>query len=591
VSGNRTLTFFAVAFAAIVSGGSKAKATNIEAKSVSFADVSAAVARAGDGDTVIVPQGTATWTETLEVTNNITLQGSGADSTIIIDEVGFSAGGPKLGGGHGHGEGMRARREPGRKAATRGVGAANRGAGRGPKSNPGFRQRNALLVVRLDRNLPFRMTGFTFKGGTANTQKNFNGSIRIRGNSHAFRVDHCTFEQLNGTSLAVDGFLWGVIDHNSFNCIRSHPIVVEHREWNGKEWGHGSWADDPYWGSEKFVFIEDNRFEGGGGIDSFEGARFVVRHNHMHNCRLTMHGTEGQGRGAKQVEEYNNTYVFDRPDSAGQIRSGCIITHDNTWTNVAKGHVLQDFRYYNDQVTKWGIANGENEYDLNAPNGTIGYWAAGKHTGPNNASSLEDSNPNKVWWDESGAQHTGAWPTNRWWVPGVAFIVRNMTQAGVGPIAYQTFALSNTVDVITYSQVHFEVKPSVTFNTGDTYQIWKVARLLDQPGVGKGNLLAGAGPYGSPRMATPKAWPKQVDEPCYSWNNTRDGQAINLSSNQPTIKEGRDFFNSRPKPGYKPYTYPHPLVSNSAQSSADSKAGEQQDKAPERRAKEGVGDD
>jgi hypothetical protein len=136
-----------------------------------------------------------------------------------------------------------------------------------------------------------------------------------------------------------------------------------------------------------------------------------------------------------------------------------------------------------------------------------------------------------------------------------------MTQASVGPIAYQTFARSNTANVITYSQINFEVKPPVTFNTGDTYQIWKVARLLDQSGVGKGDLLTGAGSYGTSTMAIPKAWPHQVDEPCYSWNNTQDGDARNLSSSQPTIKEGRDFFNNTPKPGYKPFTYPHPLVS------------------------------
>ena len=43
------------------------KATNIEAKSVSFADVSAAVVMAKDGDTVLVPKGTATWVTPLRI--------------------------------------------------------------------------------------------------------------------------------------------------------------------------------------------------------------------------------------------------------------------------------------------------------------------------------------------------------------------------------------------------------------------------------------------------------------------------------------------------------------------------------------------
>lgn len=58
-----------------------------EAKSVSLSDVQAAIRAAKDGDTVTVPAGTATWTSTLNITNNITLQGAGAASTIIVDDV------------------------------------------------------------------------------------------------------------------------------------------------------------------------------------------------------------------------------------------------------------------------------------------------------------------------------------------------------------------------------------------------------------------------------------------------------------------------------------------------------------------------
>jgi hypothetical protein len=52
---------------------------------------------------------------------------------------------------------------------------------------------------------------------------------------------------------------------------------------NGGTYGHGSWADEPYRGSNKFIFIEDSTFTDttplSGGIDSYEGVRFVVRHN------------------------------------------------------------------------------------------------------------------------------------------------------------------------------------------------------------------------------------------------------------------------------------------------------------------------
>jgi hypothetical protein len=218
----------------------------------------------------------------LKITENIVLKGAGEGKTVIINGI---------------------------------AGGANR---------PG------LIDIELDRDLPFRLTGFTFRRGSASTDKVSNGEIRISGISHSFRVDHCTFDKLHGLNINIEGFLWGVIDHCQFRTDQDPPIHIGHRNWNGEDWGHGSWADDPHWGSEKFVFIEDNLFEvdGEAAIDSYEGARLVVRYNKLFNTKLVFHGTEGQGRGAKQVEEYNNTYVFDHNASAGQIRSGCIVTHD-----------------------------------------------------------------------------------------------------------------------------------------------------------------------------------------------------------------------------------------------------------------------
>jgi hypothetical protein len=58
--------------------------------------------------------------------------------------------------------------------------------------------------------------------------------------------------------------------------------------------------------------------------------------------------------------------------------------------------------------------------------------------------------------------------------------------------------------------------------------------------------------------------------PCYAWNNTFNGAKLNMALRRwnpketelqgEHVKEGRDFFNEEPKPGYfKPHTYPHPL--------------------------------
>src|SRR5437899_11547613 len=73
-----------------------AGAAVIKAASPLLSDVSTAIALASDGDTVIVPAGTASWTTGLVITKGITLQGqtttdsvSGTanDQTIILDDV------------------------------------------------------------------------------------------------------------------------------------------------------------------------------------------------------------------------------------------------------------------------------------------------------------------------------------------------------------------------------------------------------------------------------------------------------------------------------------------------------------------------
>lgn len=521
------------------------KAAVIEARSVAWSDVNSAVAAAKDGDRVRVPAGTSAWTEPLYINKNIILEGAGANSTIVVDEV------PRA---------PTKRPVPGDKFASsvprRRTNQLSSGVlvEKGARKGGAFAsaQHDCLVAIDLSRDLPFRMSGFTFKGGSVSTKKTFIGIIRVSGTCHAFRIDHCTFDQLHGGNLATQGFLWGVIDHCHFNLNHAQPIRISHQTWNGGDHGHGSWADDPHWGSERFVFIEDNVFENPSGktaIDAYDGARFVVRHNQFHNCGLSMHGTEASGRGGKEVEEYENTYRYDNPSPAGQIRSGSIVTHDNTWTKVNRGHVLEAYRLFG-YPQHWGFCNGENPYDDNAPKAGTGYWETGKHTGPEGASALIDS--------------TKHWAPDQWHEPGVVYIVRNKTlEAGAATLLdkLQSFVISNTANTITLSSlVHgapsFAHAPvPLTFNSGDTYQLWKVNHALDQPGMGKGDLLTGL-------PGQPAKWPHEVSEPCYSWNNHyTDGRPVNLSSMEPCIEEGRDFLNETPKPRYKPFVYPHPLVS------------------------------
>ena len=67
--------------------------------------------------------------------------------------------------------------------------------------------------------------------------------------------------------------------------------------WGGRDHGDGSWAEPAYYGSEKFVFVEDNCFNNtnghaGGWIDGYRGGRYVYRYNHAYDSAPTNHGTE-----------------------------------------------------------------------------------------------------------------------------------------------------------------------------------------------------------------------------------------------------------------------------------------------------------
>jgi len=155
-----------------------------------------------------------------------------------------------------------------------------------------------LVTATIPTGKSFRLTGITFRKGTV-TAIGGDGAIQLgsRGFVNNARIDNCRFDHL----------FWNE-DHNLIECNSqglSHVIFHDkwgeaHDKWGGATAGNGSWADFPYFGSEKFWFIETNTIIGTGNdisgtIDSFKGGRWVVRHNYMQNCAPGGHGTEGGG--------------------------------------------------------------------------------------------------------------------------------------------------------------------------------------------------------------------------------------------------------------------------------------------------------
>lgn len=491
--GGRQLVAFA--FTALVALGIlvpvDASADVITAKSVARADVVTAVTSAVNGDTVIIPAGTASWTNALNVTKAITLQGAGIGQTILRDEISSTAGGSAA----------------------------------------------AMLAVTLVSNLTTRITGLEFRPGFRATA-NQAGIVYIAGsstNGGRARVDHCYFNRvINRAGLFITG-AFGVVD----NCIfllspNQFALDVRHENYGGQSYGDGSWADAPHFGTDKFWYVEDCVVNQPNAlyemIDSYGGARWVARYNSITNSRFATHGTEstGRSRGTRAIEIYANSVSGNGVASAAlDHRSGTALIYSNTvvsWNTAFVGIFTGPAFRSTDAFTPWGGADGTNPWDLN--DDTNNPYATGTATG-GGALTLVDS----------GA----SWTTNQW----VGCTLANTTSNTFSEIT------ANTTNTIT---VRGGVFRSLGFSTGNGYAIRRVRAILDQPGVGKGDLI---------NINSP-AWPNQMLEPIYAWNNTQNGLPAGYNGLRASVKEGVHYFNNKAMPGYVAYPYPHPLRGDDA---------------------------
>jgi hypothetical protein len=495
--------------AILLSLAGPARAAVINARSASQSDVGAAISSAKDGDTVIVPEGTVSWTDTVTVNKAITLQGAGIGKTLICDDLSING------------------------------------------SN---------LVINTTLGKFYRLTGFEFRRGERTRPLN-KGCVLVNGTTKTFRIDHCKYHHLLNRPIFVRGAACGVIDHCEFFGVGA--IAIFHDKWDGKMWGDGSWALPADWGGTNAVYVEDNNFSddnttpGKAVIDEYAGARWVFRYNKVHNRHIDSHGTGSTSRfrSTRHWEIYNNTLTANPPEpEAIHMRGGTGVIFDNTTTGFLKFTTLHTYRF-KAGFRDWPGSDGTSGWDLNDPkvyaSGTAG---AGSGIGPNG--------------DGGKLVVPGAgWATNQW----IGYVIRDLdglsnTQPpnrrgrGVPPGPFFGTIFSNTSDTILVKGGSQQTNK--IFAAGDRFEIRKVLQSLDMIGASTGELLSG-------RASSPK-WPKQEIEPVYVWNNTKDGEPNNgvaIAPDSP-IREGVHFFNNKAKPNYKPLVHPHPLVTGDATKSS-----------------------
>jgi hypothetical protein len=126
----------------------------------------------------------------------------------------------------------------------------------------------------------------------------------------------------------VNGNGPGLIDHNGFTCGQGADEMI-HVLGVG---GNTGWTDVVTPGSANMIFIEDNTFNNtnatyiSSAIQSYYGARTVVRHNTLTRCQIDQHGTGGMV-GARWWEFYNNNF---QNQGLSCLRAGSGVIYSNT---------------------------------------------------------------------------------------------------------------------------------------------------------------------------------------------------------------------------------------------------------------------
>jgi len=296
-------------------------AGTITAASCSAADVQAAINSALDRDQVLVPAGQCTWASSVSLVagRSILLQGAGVDSTIITLSGGLND------------------------------------------------------YLRL---------GTTASRVTRIQWRLVTGDHIIYARGQGFRIDHNKF--VNGVTPAVNRVAvyasggtniphpTGLIDHNEFVSSRIY-LQADLRLLANTIWHEplllGAAGD-----GTGVLYIEDNTFTYstwlGNAIDEQYGGRFVVRHNTITNSLTEVHSVQGNDRGSRSWEIYNNTFnatvsvfvpMFIRAGTGVAFNNTIIGKYDYTMA-------LDNVRSFQTMGTS-GACNGQSDWDGNSPLG------------------------------------------------------------------------------------------------------------------------------------------------------------------------------------------------------------------------------
>jgi len=230
-------------------------AATINAASASYSDVSAAITSASPGDTVLVPDGSATWERQLEITKGIYLTSAGTGESVITSNYTNHP--------HEWGDGpFLISYEPSDYSA----------------------------------NWPLRISGFTFDFDNKSSGIYLHYSSTDLTIQTKIRIDHNIFKDALTQAITNQG-MRGVVDNNTFTGTE-YPI--RHSSGDSEDWWN-NWEGIVFGKKDNNMYIEDNTFI----IDSIlidcqYGNRYAIRYNTITATEgsypfLDMHGNQGEG--------------------------------------------------------------------------------------------------------------------------------------------------------------------------------------------------------------------------------------------------------------------------------------------------------
>jgi len=462
-----------------------------------------------NGDTINIPAGSCTWTSGITVPNGIGISiiGAGQGVTTITDQL--SSG-------------------------------------------------NLFSMAPIYGNATSRISSMTLKPFLP--RSGYGSPINVigactSGGCPNLRIDHLTAPSswagigISDDTFAIVSNMFGVADHNMVGDVPGGGngvdfINVSHGSWQGVGgWGDNSWASPDTFGTAQAFYLENNTFNYAFGTDadsagsSFGGGRYVCRFNTFNNVTTAgaciNHGTDttGRTRGARQVEDYDNTGTCSNSTQGCSelwgSRSAVGIVFGNTFTNSGggflTGYASLDAQRRWRPDTPWGACDGTSPWDKN--DGTI--YSSGT------IGSVLTVGSNYIITDI-----TKSWTTNQMAVVGNPYSLVDVTKSFGYEIGASTLNSLTTSNTGSYFGVNVPT-------AGDSYQIQRSTVCMDQPARGAGLLVTGPSNGLNPVLASTGS-PGSVNEALDPWYEMNDSGPVTLQrtigSTTLSIIANRDFY-------------------------------------------------